>query len=136
VSQLYPLGKQSLLEGQIAYLTDTIKVALVKNTYTPNFVTDQFYSDISSNVVGTPQTLTSKTSTNGVANAAGVTFPAVPAGGTVNAAVVYKDTGTAGTSRLIAYINSATGAPGLPFSPNGSNVDLAWDTGASKIFAL
>jgi hypothetical protein len=53
---LYDKGRQAFLEGSIAYLTDTIKVALVTNGYTPNLSTHQFYSDLTpgSNVVGTP----------------------------------------------------------------------------------
>ncbi len=132
---LYDLGRQAFLEGSIAYLTDTIKVALVKNTYTPNTSTHQFYSDLTpaSNVVGTSQTLASKTSTSGVANAANITFTAVTSGSTVSYLAIYKDTGVTTTSPLIALIDTATG---LPVSTNGGDITIAWDTGSNKIFKL
>jgi hypothetical protein len=100
---LYDLGRQAFLEGSIAYLTDTIKVALVKSSYTPSTSTHQFYSDLTpgTHVIGTPQTLASKTSTNGVADAADITFTAVTAGSTISYLAIYKDTGVAGTSSVL-----------------------------------
>ncbi len=132
---LYDKGRQAFLEGGIAYLTDTIKVALVKDSYSPNIATHQFYSDLTpgSNVAGTPQTFASKTSTSGVANAAGVTFTAVTTGSTINYLAIYKDTGVAGTSPLIALIDTATG---LPASTNGGDISVAWDSGSNKIWKL
>jgi hypothetical protein len=112
---------------------DTIKVALIDTgTYTFSAAHD-FYDDVSSAVVGTPQTLASKTVTGGVFDAADVTFTAL-SGGTVEAYVIYKDTGTPSTSPLIGYFDSV--ASGLPLTPNGGNVTLAFDNGANKIFAL
>lgn len=132
---LYDKGRQAFLEGSIAYLTDTIKVALVTSGYTPNLSTNQYYSDLTpgSNVVGTPQTLASKTSTAGVANAANVTFSSVSAGSTVTYLAIYKDTGTTTTSPLIALIDTATG---LPVATNGGDITVTWDSGSNHIFKL
>lgn len=129
---LYDLGRQAFLDADIDWSADTIKVALVDTgTYTFS-QSHQYYSSVSSAVVGTPQTLVSKTSTSGVADAADVTFSAV-SGATVEALVIYKDTGNAATSPLIAYIDTATG---LPVTPNGGDITIAWDSGANKIFKL
>jgi hypothetical protein len=132
---LYDLGRQKFLEGSIAYLTDTIKVALVKSNYTPSLTTHEFYADVTpgSNVVGTPQTLASKTSTSGVADAADVTFTAPSSGATVSYLLIYKDTGSNATSPLIALLDTATG---LPLTTNGGDVNLVWDNGSSKILKL
>lgn len=61
------------------------------------------WDDFSAAVVGTPQTLTSPTITNGVADAADVTFTSV-SGNTVEALALYKDTGSEATSKMIALI--------------------------------
>jgi hypothetical protein len=132
-NSLFDLGRQKFLEGSIAFLTDTIKVALVTNAYTPNLASHQWFSDISAFVVGTPQTLGSKGSGSGVASGANVTFTAVPGGSTVSYVVLYKDTGVAGTSALIGLIDTATG---LPVATNGGDITMSWDTGANKIFKL
>lgn len=133
MNALYTLGRQAFLDGDIDYSADTIKVALVNDSYTPNLATDQFYSTISSAVVGTPQTLASKTSTGGVADAADVSFSSVTAGNTITYLAIYKDTGNPATSPLIALIDTATG---LPFETNGGNANVTWDNGANKIFKL
>jgi hypothetical protein len=109
----------------------TVKVALVDTgTYTYN-AANEFYTSVSSAVVGTPQTLGSKTFVNGLFDAADATFTAVT-GSSVEALVIYIDTGVAGTSRLIAYFD--TGVTGLPVTPNGGDISITWN--ASGIFAL
>jgi hypothetical protein len=108
----------------------TVKVALVDTgTYTYSSA-HEFYSSVSG-VIGTPQTLASKTFTNGVFDAADITYTAV-SGATVEAFIIYIDTGVAGTSRLIAFID--TGFTGLPVTPNSGDIAVAWN--ASGIFAL
>ncbi len=161
--------------------------------------------DFDACVVGTAQTLTSPTVTAGVADAADVTFTAV-SGASVEAVLVYKDTGTPSTSRVAALIDGrhivtcaaqaaatatsiaverlAAGIPngtvltfsngasatlsalanagdrtvtvsalaaiitagsradapatasGLPVTPNGGSITIAFDNGANRIFKL
>lgn len=130
---LYDKGREKFLSGSISWSGDTIKVALVDTaSYTANLSTDEFYSSVSAAVVGTPQTLGSKTVTAGVADAADPTFTAVT-GASCEAVVIYKDTGVAATSPLIAYIDTATN---LPVTPNGGDIGITWDSGSNKIFKL
>ena len=128
---IYPLAKQAFLSGTINMASGTIQVALVANAYTYSS-TDQFWSNVSSSVVGSPVTLTSVSVTNGVFNAANATFSAVT-GNQVKSAVIFNNTGTPSTSQLIAYIDSGTG---LPVLPNGGDITLAWDAGTNHIFSL
>ena len=130
---LYALGKEKILSGAINFVSDTIKVALVKNTYPQNLTTDDFYDDISAYVIGTPQTLGSKSVALGVFDAGDVTYTAVTAGDTLEGVVIYKDTGVAGTSPLLAYIDTITG---FPLATNGGDITIQWDNGAYKIFSL
>jgi len=133
---LYDFGRQRFLEGQFNWLTDTVKCILVDTSaYTPNFTTHQFLSDIPTYArVGTSSgvALTSKTTTGGAADAADITFSAVT-GASIEALVLFKDTGTEGSSPLIAYIDTATG---LPITPNGGDIICTWDNGTNKIFKL
>lgn len=117
--------------------TDTVKACLVTSAYTPN-AADQFLSSGAGTVGGsrpttTDQTLASKTVTDGVFDAADVSFPAVT-GAQCVAVVLYKDTGSAATSPLIAYIDSA--ASGLPVTPNGGAINITWDNGTNRIFKI
>ena len=131
---LYDKGRQGFLEGSIDWDTDTIKVVLIDTAdYTVNLATHQYLSDIpAAAVVATSAALSGKTVTNGVADADDLTLSAV-SGDPSEALVIYQDTGTEGTSRLIAYIDTATG---LPVTPNGGDINVAWDNGSNKIFKL
>lgn len=132
---LYGKGKEKLLSSTSAVSldTDTIKAALVSSAYTPNLSTDEFYSTISANVLGTPVALASKTITLGVFDAADVTFAAVAAGSTAKYVAIYKDTGLSSSSPLLALLDTITG---FPYATNGGDILITWDNGANKIFAL
>lgn len=129
---LYPKWKEQLLQftANNNLSAGTVKVALVTAGYTYSSA-NQFYSSVSASVVGTPQTLTSKTFTNGVFDAADVTFTAV-SGSQVVSLVIYIDTGSAATSPLVAFID--TGVTNLPVTPNGGDISITWN--ATGIFAL
>lgn len=129
----YGKGKERLLDAAIDPNNDTIKAALVSTSYTANLSTHEFYSDISAYVLGTPVTLSSKAITLGVFDAADVTFASVASGSTAKAVVLFKDTGVAGTSPLMTYIDTITG---FPLATHGGDITVAWDNGANKIFSL
>lgn len=133
-NQLYGKGRQKFAEGAIAWLTDNIKCVLVDTgAYTVAIDTDEFLSDIPGGArIATSGNLASKTTTLGVCDAADITFTAVT-GTSIEALVVYKDTGVAATSPLIGYYDSATG---LPLTTNGGDVPVTWDNGVNKMFKL
>lgn len=129
---IYPKYKEALLNGSANtnMSSGTVKVALVDTgTYTYSSA-HEFLSSLTG-TVGTAQTLGTKTFTNGTFDAANSTWTAVT-GNTVEALVVYIDTGVAGTSRLVAYLD--TGITGLPVTPNGGDINATWD--AAGIFTL
>ncbi|GAO78653.1 hypothetical protein [Sphingopyxis sp. C-1] len=128
---LYPKWKEAIVQASSnSSLGGTVKVALVDTgTYTYSSA-HEFQSSLSG-VVGTAQTLGTKTYTNGVFDAADVTFTAV-SGSSVEALVIYIDTGSSATSRLVAYID--TGVTGLPVTPNGGDIGITWS--GSGIFQL
>jgi hypothetical protein len=110
--------------GNGAYTSGGIAIDLSK---------DQFLSDIAAGArIATSAALASKTSTLGVADAADFSWTGV-SGAQSEAIVVYKDTGSAATSNLIAFIDTATN---LPVTPNGGDITVTLDNGANRIFAL
>lgn len=128
-SALYDKGRDAFLNGSINWTSDTIKVALVGSGYTANMATDQFFSSVSG-VIGTPMALANKSTAAGVANADPVTSASIATGSTITQIVIYKDTGSASTSPLIARED-------VPSTPtNGGTATLTWDAGANKIFKL
>jgi hypothetical protein len=130
---LYPKWKEQLLQftANNNLSAGTVKVALIDTgTYTYSS-SDQFWSSASTALVGTPQTIGTKTFTSGTFSGGNVTFPAVT-GTTVEALIIYIDTGTTSASPLVAYID--TSVTGLPLTPNGGDIAITWN--ASGIFTL
>jgi hypothetical protein len=134
MNQLYDAGREGFLTGQIDWSTNTIRAALVDTAnYTVSISGHAWLSDVSADArLATSTPFTLKTTAAGVAGAANITFVGV-SGQSCEALVIYRDTGTPSTSRLIAYI---TDAVGLPVTPDGGDITIQWDTGANKIFRL
>jgi len=128
-SALYPKFKEALLSGGINMASDTIKCILIDAADYTYSVSHQYLSDVASAArVGTAQTLTNKSITNGVFDADDVTFTSVT-GDPTEALIIWKDTDVESTSPLIAYIEGS-------IILNGGDITVQWDSGASKIFAL
>jgi hypothetical protein len=131
---LYPKFKEAMLSHNpsIDFDADTLKVPLVSTSDYSYSAAHQFKSSVPSYAGTTNQTLGSITLTDGVFDAANVTFTAVSVDGSkaVNTLTPFKDTGVAGTSPLICHID------GFSLLPNGGDITIAFDDGANKIFAL
>lgn len=131
---LYDKGREGFLDGSIDWDTDDIRCILIDtDDYTVDLAIHDMLDDIPAGArVATSGAFADKTVTAGVADAADVVLSSV-SGDQSEAIVIYKHTGVESTSRLIAYIDSATG---LPVTPNGGNITIVWDSGANKIFKL
>lgn len=80
-------------------------------------------------------TVGGKTVASGIADMDDMTLSAVSsvAASAIGAIVLFADSGSYSTSRLIAWIDTATG---IPASPNSGDIVLQWSSGASKVFML
>lgn len=132
---LYDKGREAFLLADIDWAVDTIQAILVDTgLYTVDLANHDFLNDVPAGArVGSAVTLASKTATNGVADAADISFTSLSSAPTIEALVIYKSTGTEATSALIAYIDTATG---LPVSAGATQVDVTWDNGSNRIFKL
>lgn len=142
MSFVYDKARESFLgiaSGSINWLNDVIKAQLVSSSYTPSQSTHQYVDPSITTHTGTwsPQTLSSKTSTNGEAYAADVTFSAIPVGSVINYLVIYKESGNNSQTQwqLIACL-SGSHITGLPLTGSGASVSIAFNTGPNKIFKL
>ena len=129
---LYSKAKESFLNGSINMVANTITIALVDTGVYTYSSSHQFRNEVSNSAVISSTTLTNKTITNGVFDADDATFSSVT-GANCEALLIFQDTGIQTTSRLVAYIDSATG---LPILPNGGDISVAFSSGSSRIFAL
>lgn len=130
----YNSYKKALLDKSIDHTNDTIKVALCTSSYTPNIDSHSFFSSITNEVSGGGytsggSTLSSKatsqdnTDNEGVFDAADISISSSTI--TARYAIIYKDTGVAGTSPLICYIDfgenksSSAGTFGITWNSEG-----------------
>lgn len=135
---VYPIAKQHFLQADIDMAGDDIKVLLIDTEeYTYNAAHDALADVATSARItiggGGNPVFSSKTTTNGVFDAADVTLSAVT-GDQFEALIIYQSASTEATSYLVAYID--TNVSGLPLTPNGGNITITWDNGANKIFSL
>ena len=137
---LFPYYKQVALDtgsaDHVDMNTDTVKVALISG-YTYN-AAHKYLSDATgagATVIATSPALASPTVVNGTFDAADATCAAVAAGSTVTAILVYKDSGLATTSTLVAHIDKAQdGTTALSLATNGSDITVQFH--ASGIFDI
>lgn len=138
---LFDPGREGFLLGQIDWDTAVFKVALVR-AYTFS-AAHKFVSDVTtaSGVLHvTSAALSSITGTNGVADAADITFTAVAANASAHSLLLFQSSAVTGgadvaatAQRLVAWIDTGTN---LPVTPNGGDITVAWDNAANRIFKL
>lgn len=127
----YTPVRNRLLSGALDLLTHDIKAVGVSSAYTFS-AAHEFRSDLTG-VIATSGNLAGKSLTTGVFDASDLTPAFTSVATNIVAVVLFRDTGVAGTSPLIAYLDTGTG---FPLVQNGGNVNLTWDNGANKILAL
>lgn len=131
---VYSALKTGLVNGDINLGADTLKVILVSSAYVPNIDTHEDYADITNEIATGGGYTAGGQALSGVAiltdlpndraalDANDVTWSA----STITAArgaVIYKDTGTPATSKLITYIDFGTDK-----SSSGGDFTIAWDS--------
>ena len=143
---LYDIAREKFLKGELDWVDHDFKVCLInKDVYTPHFTNHTNLNDVAAGAIPVPGggmttgytggvPLILKDATGGAADAQDVTFVSVDGGhDEMEALLIYRDTGDAATSTLIAFIDSATG---LPIQPNGGDIIVVWDGGVNRIFRL
>jgi hypothetical protein len=130
---LYAAGRQGFLSGNLDWDAQDMRVILADSAdYTQNLSTHDFLDDVTAGGrVAVSGALTSKTVTGGTADAADITWTSVT-GDQSEQVIIYQHTGTDSTSALVCGFD--TFASGMPVTPNGGNINLAWN--ASGIFVL
>lgn len=129
-SVIYNSFKRDIMNGAIDLDTDTIKVALVTSSYTPDVDAHDNFDDVTNEVSGTGYTAggatlgsaavsVDNTDNEGVFDAADTTWSTSTI--TARGAVIYKSTGTASTSKVICYIDF-----GSDKSSTAGNFTIQW----------
>lgn len=130
-STAYAKAKEAWLDNTLDLNDGDIRVLFIDGAdYTPNFTTDDFLDDVPAGArIGTATAIANTTVTNGVFDGDDVNMVAVT-GDQFEHILIYLHTGTDATSKLVALIDVAA------TTPNGGDILITWDNGASKIFRI
>jgi len=127
MNALFDNGRQAFLEGRVAWLTDTIRAALVDTSagnYVCNLETDETLESIPEGaIVAISEPFQNKTAHAGVGACPRARFKLV-SGPMAGALVLFKDGGSPAASPLICYLDTG---PGIPVTPAGGPVEIEWD---------
>jgi hypothetical protein len=134
---LYPIWKQEVMQATSnTSLGGTVKQTFVDITSAyaysggHGFVSDLGAYDNPN--YGGATSLSLKTFANGTFDATDTTTTGLSGANEVGAIVLYIDSGSEATSRLVLYLDSSI--TGMPFTPSGGDVTVQWN--ASGIFTL
>lgn len=133
-NKFYPLGLEGFAGGDLAWDTDTIKVAGCSSTYVYS-ASHQFLSSVTG-ILSTTAALSSKTYALGVLDAADTVFTAVTSGSTLTQLIVYQDTGSAATSRLLLHYDTKSDTTAISVVTNGGDITITWSNSADKMAHL
>lgn len=137
-NQIYGKAREAFARGLIDWGVGTSGAAIHLDfvdlaDYTVSIASHEFRSSVPSGArVATAGPLTGKTATLGVLDAADLTATAVT-GDQFEAVILFVNTGSDATSRLLIFLDTASGLPGTPV---GGDFTVAWDNGANKIATL
>jgi 3-mercaptopyruvate sulfurtransferase SseA len=124
---IYPKFLEQILQSGVNLSSANIKAVLVDLAdYTYSSAHEFLTSVPGAARVATSANLGTKTFTNGTFDTADTTFAAAT-GDQSEAVILYVDTGTEATSRLIVFRDA--GVTGLPVTPNGGDITVAVASG-------
>jgi len=144
-NSLFAKGRNRFAKGELVWKEggDHFRCFLIDlDSYTPDLLEDEYLSDVPSAArygnLGRQDRedaplLSLYDPVDGVCDADNTTFTAVPAGATLEALLIFQDSGDEETSALVALIDTAAG---LPITTNGADISISWDDGSNKIFKL
>lgn len=128
----YDKALREFARAGVSWESASLKAVLIDaGAYTPNFATDEFLSSVAAGArIATVAVAGNVVADGGVCDCNDTTWPNVT-GVTVEGVLFYIDTGVAGTSRLLLYIDNSPDFP-IP-ATTGQDVTVAWNNGANKV---
>lgn len=130
----WPKALEAWATGGVDWVGDTIHVRAVEAGYTYD-AADEFMADLTG--VGATVfdfLLAGRSATGGVLDADPHTEPGVAPGSTVTQLIVYVDSGSSATSRLLLFLDTGADTAPFSFTTNGGNVVVSWP--ASKLGSI
>lgn len=130
---LYPSARTAFLTGDLDWEGQNFSLAaLDHSSYNP---ADQNFADLTG-VLATESITNTVALAGGVADADDLYVSGVSALDTIRAFVVYRDTGSPGTSALVAWIDETADTTPVERPSDGSPIPVVWSNGPERVFRL
>lgn len=130
---MYPSARTAFLTGSLDWVGQSFSVAALDHAgYNPS---NENLDDLAG-VLATAAITGRVALVNGVADADDLTISGVSALDTVRALVIYRDTGTASTSTLVAWIDETADSTPLERPSDGSPIPIVWSNTPERVFRL
>jgi hypothetical protein len=120
-------NRANLIDLLEAIDTDDIGVRLLDGSYT-NDDNDEFLNATNSAAIASEQ-MTNNAVAEWDWTADDVVFSSIPDGDIVEALVVYIDTGSAATSRIVGFVDRKADTTGMFVETNGGDITIHWPQG-------
>ena len=130
---MYDHGRENFLLGEMDWVDGNFRIMFIDEADdVPDIANDEDLADrVGAAIVALSANLAGASISGGVCDATDITVSTVT-GDEFESIDLYEETGVEATSWLICNIDTAIG---LPLTPNGGDITVAWDSGANKIFA-
>lgn len=121
---VYPKAKAAMLSGAVNVMGSTVRIQMFDDDVVYD-ATDEFLSNVTGTALGSAIEITSKDVASGqFTGSIGAFTP--PDGGTVIALIVFIDTGSAATSRVLAWIDTKGDTTAIDIPTTGGSMLLHW----------
>lgn len=121
MSYAYPLALAAALG---ALFPNAATIQALDNSYTPSG-TDDFLNDVTG-ALGDPIALTTVAFTGGILTADNPTITGLAPADAIAAFLIYNDTGSAATSRIVALLTEDSSGATIAFTSDGTNLLVAF----------
>lgn len=131
-NSLYNKARQRALAGGMNLLAGDVRALLIDTEFYTFSAAHEFRSEIPlAAIVATSAPLTDKSIDDGVFDAGDVQFIGL-VGPSVEALILFRNTGSAATDELVIYIDEGT----FPVGLSGGSQTFQWSDGPNKIFRI
>lgn len=132
MSIILPLAREKFATKQLDWVAQSMRAALIRSTWVPDYNTQQYLSSIASFIISRSAVIGNRSADDGYCNGDNPIFNNV-AGEEFGSVILYQDSGWDTSSLMVAHITEVNG---LPYTPDGSSVELIVDQAFGGFFRL
>jgi hypothetical protein len=133
-NQLLPAARSAFARGELDWEGDNFTLLLQSGSTLDT--TWEFQTDLDGTTVASAAMAGKTVLDDGICDADDTVVTGLALGETATAVVIIQDTGTPGTSRVIAWMDTSDDTTPISDAGDGSAIVVSWSAAASRVFRL